>query len=138
MTINISTVINIQQKIPFTSVNLVTGLSSFAYTLLKDGAIFVATPTPTFTEIGSGLYTFNFTPAATGLFTIFVQSDIVATLNVTTKDMSVSLANLEDQALGSWTWDKVAGTLTMIRQNGSVLATFLVNDTLTTASRARQ
>lgn len=138
MTINISAVVNTPLKIPFTSINLATGLSTFTYTVLKDGVLNVLSPSPTFTEIGVGLYTFNFTPSATGLFSIFIQSEIAAAISVSTKDISSTLANIEDQALGSWTWDKVAGTLTMLRQNGTTLATFLVDDTLTLASRARQ
>lgn len=138
MTINISSVVSTPLKIPFTSINLATGLTTFVYTVLKDGVVSVPSPLPTFTEVGSGLYTFNFTPAATGLFCVYIQSEIAASITVSTKDLASTLANIEDQALGSWTWDKVAGTLTMIRQNGTTLATFLVNDTLTLASRARQ
>lgn len=137
MTINITSTINTVQKIPFTSVNLVTGLSSFAYTFLKDGILYVPSPTPTFAEIGNGLYTITFTPPVTGLYSIFIQGEIAASINVVLKDMYTILSNIEDQAIGSWSWDKIKGTMTMLKQNGSVLATFQVKDSLTLASRDR-
>lgn len=136
MTINISSLINVAQKIPFTSINLITGIASFAYSALKDGV--TASITPTFAEIGGGLYTISFTPDSTGVYCIFIQGEIACSINVTDTDLHASLANIEDQALGSWSWDKVKGTMTMYRQNGTVLASYLVKDSLTAASRDRQ
>lgn len=138
MTINISANVNTVLKVPFTSINLQTGLTSFTYTFLKDGITIAISPSPIFTEIGGGLYVITFTPSTTGVYSLFIQGEIAASINVVVKDVYTSLANIEDQALGSWSWDKVKGTMTMYKQNGTVLATFLVKDSLTIASRSRQ
>ena len=129
--------VNTSFVLPITSNNLTTGLGlPLTYTCLKDGVVF-SLPTPTFAEIGGGLYTMAFTPTSTGLYTIFVQGAIQGTVNVVTNTAYTLLTSLQDEALGSWTWDKVAGTLVLYSQSGPQIATFSVVDNLTTASRQR-
>lgn len=86
--------------------------------------------------VGTGnLYTLTFTPTSTGVYTVFCFGEIQARVNVTTRSLYSYLQNIEDEAIGSWSWDKTAGTLTLVRQDGTSLANFNVVDSLTTASR---
>lgn len=104
-------------------------------TLLQDGAV-VVTPTVTVTDVGArGLYNFSFTPASTGIYTLYAYGAVQARIEVVTKDVFSFLQNLEDESLGSWLWSKTGGTLSMVRRDGTPLATFSVVDNLTIASR---
>jgi hypothetical protein len=128
-------IVNQLVRIPFLSTGLVTGLTTFSFAYLLNGVSTVVTPT--FTEIGGGLYTFNFTPTSTGRGSLFIQGSIQASFDVVNKDILTYLKNLEDESLGSWQWNKTSGVLTLLRQDSSVLATFNVVDTLTEAHRER-
>lgn len=128
-------IVNQLARIPFLSTGLVTGLTTFSFVYLLNGISTVVTPT--FTEIGGGLYTFNFTPTSTGRGSLFIQGSIQASFDVVNKDILTYLKNLEDESLGSWQWNKTSGVLTFLRQDSSVLATFNVVDTLTEAHRER-
>lgn len=133
----IETIVNTPVKIPFVSEGNATGLTIFSGSwILKNGAIVVLTTT--FEEIGNGLYVATFTPTSTGIYTYYVAGQIQATINVVSKTTAVFLQNLEDVALGSWSWDKNLGTLVFTRQDGTALATFSVEDTLIIATRERQ
>lgn len=104
-------------------------------TLLFNGTV-VMTPTVTVTDVGvKGLYNFSFTPQATGSFVLYAYGNIVAQVDVVTTSVYSYLQDLEDEALGSWVWDKTAGTLNLLRRDGTNLAAFTVVDNLTTASR---
>ena len=128
-------IVNQLVRIPFLSTGLVTGLTTVSFAYLLNGGSTVVTPT--FTEIGGGLYTFNFTPTSTGRGSLFIQGSIQASFDVVNKDILTYLKNLEDESLGSWQWNKTSGVLTLLRQDSSVLATFNVVDTLTEAHRER-
>jgi hypothetical protein len=129
-------VVSTAVKVPFVAVNNTTGLSSFSNIhVLKDGVVSIQTLT--YAEIGNGLYVATFTPTVTGQYTIFIEGKIQAEINVVQKTSQTFLQALEDEAIGSWVWDKTAGTLQLLRQDGSVLAGFDVVDNLTTASRER-
>jgi hypothetical protein len=105
--------------------------------LLFNGVV-VVTPVITVTDVGTkGLYNFGFTPQATGTYVVYAYGAIQAQVEVVTTSVYTALQNLQDEALGSWNWDKVGGTLAMLRQDGTQLATFAVVDNLTTASRER-
>jgi hypothetical protein len=65
------------------------------------------------------------------------NGQIFGYVDVVSRSLDSYLKNIEDEALGSWTWDKQAGTLTMLKQDGTQLAIFNVVDNLTTASRER-
>lgn len=128
--------VNTVVKVPFTSVNLVTGMSSFNNVkFLIDGVL--TTISYTTAEIGNGLYVLTFTPGVTGVYSLFIEQTIAAVINVVTKPLYTFLKNIEDEAIGSWTWDKVTGVLSLTRQDGSALGTFAVTDTLTSATRQR-
>lgn len=132
----IETIVNVPVKVPFDSFNNVTGLLSFAdVQLIRDG---VSNPLSTvFTEIGNGLYVATFTPTATGLYVYHIEGKIQATIKVVAKSLYTFLQNIEDTAIGSWTWDKTTNVLTLVRQDGTTLAGFQVTDTLTAAARER-
>ena len=129
-------ILNQQLKVPFVSVNNQTGLVAFANThFLLDGV--TTAITPTYTEIGHGLYVMTFTPTTTGVYTIFIEQTIAAMIKVVAKSLYSFLLNLEDEAIGSWTWDKTTNLVTFIRQDSTTMATFTATDNLTLASRER-
>jgi hypothetical protein len=136
MIVTAETIINVAVKAPFVSFNQTTGLSSFAdQHILKDG---VSNPlTTTYAEIGHGLYVATFTPTVTGLYTFFIERQIQGVYKVVVKSAYTFLQNIEDEAIGSWSWDKNTGVLTFTRQDGTTMAGFAVVDTLVTASRQR-
>jgi hypothetical protein len=140
--VNIETPINTPISIPFTSVNLVTGLTGFAYVVALNNVVLSTLTTPvaptfTFVEMGGGAYLLTFTPSSTGNYTIYIQNQIAAVISVVARDKFSYLQNLENEAIGSWSWNKTTGVLTMLRQDGTTLATYNVVDNLTIASRAR-
>ena len=83
----------------------------------------------------SGTYYGIYTPIVPGRTLIMYIGNIIGNLNIVSRSLYSFLQNVEDEALGSWTWDKVGGTLTLLRQNGTQLGHFLVVENLTTASR---
>lgn len=104
--------------------------------LLLNGAI--SSTVPTFAAVGAGpLYSFTFTPTGTGVYILYAFGAIQGLVNVVTQSLYTITKNIQDEAIGSWQWDKVAGTLTMLRQDGTALAQYTVTDNLTTSSRER-
>jgi hypothetical protein len=109
-------------------------------TSISDLALYLngstSSTTVTVAYVGTGnLYNLSFTPTSTGVYNLFCFGEIQARINVTTRSDQSFLQNIEDEALGSWTWDKSTGVLTVLRQDGSTLNTYNVVDNLTTASR---
>ena len=93
---------------------------------------------PTFVHQGSTqFWSATFTPNATGIYTLYAFNAIQFRVNCVPKLSYTMITNVEDEALGSWTWDKTTGTLTILRQNGSTMATMTALDTLTNSSRER-
>lgn len=106
------------------------------FVVLKDGA--VNGTLISFSNLNAaGLSNFTFTPTTTGTYTLYGDSQVIATVEVVTRTAKSYLANLEDEAMGSWQWDKASGSLNMLRQDGTALASFQVIDDLTTSSRER-
>lgn len=100
--------------------------------VVKDGAQ-VTLSTETLPVIGTGLYSVSFTPVETGVYDVVVDGSVIGSVEVSTRDVFSFLRNLEDQALGGWEWDKTTKVMTIYRQDGSTLATYLSEDTLETA-----
>lgn len=128
--------INNAIKIPFTSSGLITGLTTFTPIFLLNGNVTTFIPI-TYTEIGSGLYTINLTPATSGVLSIFIEGALLPEIEIVARTIGSILQDLQDESLGSWVWDKTAGSLEMVRQDGTSLARFNVVDTLSSASRER-
>ncbi len=113
-----------------------TGLTTFPdMALLKDGVTYVLAVTTS--EVGNKFYIATFTPTVTGVYTLFVNGSVQATVNVVAKTSQAMLVEVLDEALGSWTWNKSTGVLTLLKQNGGTLATFDVVDNTVTSSRER-
>lgn len=130
----VTSVVNTPFSIPFLAS---PGTTSFPdLKILKDGDL-VSSPTFTVVEVSPGIFKFTYTPLATGVHYLFVGGAIVGDANIVDRTLASYLKNIEDESLGSWTWDKTAGTLVMYRQNGTSLGNFTVTETLTSASRAR-
>lgn len=132
--------VNQPLKLAFTSAGLATLQTLFGTIVTINGNVTIS-PTSmsaiTYTELGSGLYTINFTPTATGKWAIFLGGAVQLRFDVVTKTTAVVLADITDEALGSWTWNKATGLLTLIRGNNSTLATYTVLDTVQNSSRER-
>jgi hypothetical protein len=126
--------VNTAIKLPVTSTGLATGQTNLNAVFLKDGA--TAVVAPTYTEIGGGLYTVNFTPTTTGKWTVFVGGKTYD-VEVVSKTLQNALGEVFDQCLGSWVWNKATGLLTLYRGDGSTLATYNVTETADEASRER-
>ncbi len=125
---------NTALKIPF--VGSATGLVTFPdLTILKDGVS--SAQSTTVTEIGNKLYVLNVTIASTGRYAVFVNGSVQANFDIVSKTSYAYLGDILDESLGSWTWNKTAGTLTLLRQSGTTLATFNIVDNSTTASKER-
>jgi hypothetical protein len=91
-----------------------------------------------FTNLNTaGLSKFSFTPTVTGTYTLFGDGKVLATVEVTSRSLRSFMQNLEDESLGSWTWNKTTGAMQMLRQDGTLLASFNVIDNLNTSSRER-
>ena len=103
----------------------------------RDGAITALQAS--FLSLGStGPSVTRFTPVSSGLHTVVLaDGSIAAQVDVVPRSSLSYLRNIEDEALGSWTWNRVDGTLQLLRQDGSELANFAVIDTQTESSRER-
>jgi hypothetical protein len=126
--------VNQATKIAFTSTGLATGQTVFTHSFLVNGNVVAVTPT--FTEIGAGLYTANFTPTVTGRWVLFIGGKTYE-FEVVSKTLQNGVGELLDESLGSWSWNKSTGLLTLFRGDGSTLATYNVVDTVQAASRER-
>jgi hypothetical protein len=105
--------------------------------VIMNGAI-NSSLTMTFADLGvHGLYTYTFTPILTGTYILYAYGAIQAQVNIVTQTLFSAVQNLQDEALGSWQWNKVANTLVMLKQDGTTLATYTVIDNLTESSRER-
>jgi len=83
------------------------------------------------------VWSISFTPNATGNWSLFAFGVIQERIKVSTKSIYDYLKNIEDESLGSWSWNKGTGVLSLLRQDGSALATFNVVDGLDSSSRER-
>lgn len=84
-----------------------------------------------------GLYTYTYIPTSTGKAALLFNQVMVAYLDIVSRSVYSFVKNIEDEAIGSWTWDKTLGELNLVRQDGSPLASFDVTDNQTTATRER-
>jgi len=131
--INQTVAINTPLSLVFT---YTTGATSFSdFSVVLNGSL-VQSPTYTIVEIPStGIYVVSYTPLATGSYYFHVNASIFASVQVLTRTDISYLQNIEDEALGSWTWNKQSGVLNLLRQDGTPLTNYTVVETLTEASR---
>lgn len=100
--------------------------------VIKDGVL-VAPSVEILPIAGTGMYSAEFTPVETGVYDFVADNVIVGSVEIVTRDTFSFLRNLEDQALGGWEWDKTTKVMTIFRQDGSTLGTYLADDTLENA-----
>lgn len=106
------------------------------HVLYKDGT--ASGLSLTVSQIGAtNAWKVTFTPNTTGMYSLYAFGTIQFNAQCSAKSLYAYLLNIEDEALGSWTWNKNTGVLTILRQTGATLATHDVVDNLTTASRER-
>ena len=103
------------------------------------GGSFTSTTPITVHQKGSNsnLWNLTFTPTTPGLYTVIAFGAVQFRAQCYAKSLATMLANVEDEALGSWEWDKATGNLTLYRQSGATLGTYKALDTLTNASREK-
>lgn len=77
------------------------------------------------------------TPASTGFFTYVINGIIIGVVNIVPRSIYSILDNIEGATIGSWSWDKKTGELTMFKLSGEVLEKFDVRDSLISSSRER-
>ncbi len=128
----ITLVINESAKLYFQASVGTTG----ALSVINEGVL-VVSPIINYVQTVPGIFTITYTPSATGKGIIVLNGTIVAQIEVVAKSLYSFLRNVEDEAMGSWTWDKPLGKLEMLRQDGTSLANFDVVETLIAASRER-
>jgi hypothetical protein len=122
--------------VPFYDNENLEGKTSFNIRILKDNELFLGlVDPPDLQEFGSGLYTISFTLSEAGLYAVCIDGVVAAFLSVVPKSSNLILRNLEDQALGSYFYNKETGVLTLYRQDGSVLRTYNVVDNNAQTSR---
>ena len=122
----------------FVASGLSTGKTVFNPVItLLNGVVHTLFPSPTFSEIGSGVYTINFTPSSTGRLNIFIEGQVQVDAEIVTKTLAEALEEISEEALGSWSWNKGTGRLTLYRSDSSILSTYDVVDTVSLASRER-
>jgi hypothetical protein len=85
----------------------------------------------------AGITAVTFVPSSTGRHVVTINGTICGYIEVVAKTVLAFLKNIEDEALGSWAWNKQTNKLVMLTQEASVLAEFNVTETLTSASRER-
>jgi hypothetical protein len=130
---NFEAAVGVQTKVYFTSI---PGRTITGGIVLVNGAI-IGSPVLTVYEVTNGLFVADYLPTITGSHCLFIDNQLVARIEVVQKTVQTLLKNIEDESLGSWVWDKQAGTLQMFRQDGTELARFNVEETLETSSRER-
>lgn len=114
---------------------VVSGVSPVGAVLLKDGN--ATSESVAYSQISPGFFKAAFTPTSTGIYSLIFSNVLQWQIQVVAKSSQSFLRNLEDEALGSWQWDKLTKRLTMIRQDGTTMATFEVQDSLDLSSRER-
>lgn len=138
--VNYETTVGSTLNIPFVEENRDTGvaLNTFSLILLRDGVIYtnLLTP-PVYAEIGNGLYTAQMQFTETGTYTAYLDNSIAASIVVKERSIDSYLSNIEDASMGSWSWNKETGILTLYRVSGSVLSTYNMSDTDTLSSREK-
>jgi hypothetical protein len=113
-----------------------TGVTSFPDFAIVNNGTLVVSPSVTIAEVsGTGIYCVTYTPLATGTYAFHVNSAIYSVVDIVSRTDQSYLANIEDECLGSWVWNKQAGTLTTYRQDGTLFHTYTVIETITDASR---
>lgn len=120
---------------------LVSGPSNVALTdlyLIINGAVSSLSKTATqVANTNNTVWAVTFTPNVTGEYAVYAYGNLQVRATCVARSLYSALSSLEDEALGSWTWNKSTGLLTLMKQTGSTLATYTVTDNLTSASRER-
>lgn len=102
---------------------------------MKDGVSQSISHTTSIINNLQNLYSLIFTPNSAGLWFIIIGGEIVFSFEVVSKLSSDILLDVLDVSIGSWSWDKSLGTLTLHRVDGSTLSEYNIIDTNLISSR---
>lgn len=103
-------------------------------TFLRDGGVVSVSNTAP-TELAPGLFTTTFTPSILGEYVFFVNGKIQKEFKVKLRTTESLIDDISDEAIGSWSWDKGTGVLTLLRRDGSPFVTYNVVDNQNQSSR---
>ena len=87
--------------------------------------------------VDTRIWSVTFTPTTPGMYALVAFGTLQFRSQCFPKSPYTVWANIEDEALGSWTWNKATGLLTLIRQDGTTMATYDAADTAALASREK-
>lgn len=79
----------------------------------------------------------NLNGKSSGDYIVYINLKPIFIFSVVKVSNSSLIADLHDEALGSWKWDKQANTLIVYRKEGDVLSNFNVTDTMTLSTKQR-
>lgn len=132
----INTTVEINTPVSLVVKGPTSGLTSLPDLVLIKNGVIDNTTSVSFTDLSTQyLYGMGFSPSSTGVYYLHAFGEVQAKVEVVTQSLYNTVKNLQDEALGSWQWDKTTGVLTMVRRDGTTLATFNVVDNLTNSSR---
>jgi len=111
------------------------GNASDSYVTFLNGS--VQTYPLTTSQATSGFSTITVTPTGTGVLQVGdpVSGALTPPVNVVATLSSNLLTQIQGAVMGSFMWDKAAGTLTLYTTNGSVLSSYTISDQPTVFSR---
>lgn len=95
--------------------------------VVKEGASVTLPVTVTSVNVTIGVV--SFTPTVTGFYDVFVDSVHVGSVEIVTRSIFEILNNLEDEALGSWEWNKSTKEMKLFRRDGTELLVYTADDT---------
>lgn len=107
--------------------------AAHATILIKDGTQYSGVSTEVLPISGTSWFSSAFTPTETGVYVLIIDNVFIGEFEVVTRDALSILRNLEDQAFGSWEWNKTTKIMTLYRQDGSILGLYEADDSLESA-----
>lgn len=96
------------------------------YLIILDGES--TTITASVALVAGNIHTLSFIPESTGIYDIVVDSVVIASIEVVSRNVFSFLKNIEDSVMGSWEWNKSTKEMTLLRLDGTVLAVYSTDD----------
>lgn len=121
-------------NLPIVSTNVVSGVIS-DLRFIKDGTVQSPTYTVSVINAPANLYNLIFTPTSVGKWAVFLEGKVQFYIDVVDRGLFDILSVLENEALGSWRWDKTTGVLTLYKIDGSDLQAYNIVETDLESSR---
>lgn len=127
-------IINTPVYLPVVSTT-VSGQTIPSIRFIRDGQLDPTIYSVSEIDAGQNLYSVSFFPDAPGVWHVYLEGKVVAGFKIVNKDYEEYLKNIEDEAIGSWQWNKTTGQLQLFRQNGDPFQQFTIVDNNLETSR---